>query len=77
LYRGKKRSILKIKKICKIKPTAIITGSGRGIGKETAIMLVDKVENTVVYSRTRSEITEVTEHIKKIKNEINILGKKM
>jgi short-subunit dehydrogenase len=77
LYRGQKRSILKIKKICKIKLTAIITGSGRGIGKETAIMLVDKVENTVVYSRTRSEITEVTEHIKKIKNEINILGKKM
>lgn len=29
--------------------TAIITGSGRGIGKETAIQLADNVRNLVVF----------------------------
>jgi NAD(P)-dependent dehydrogenase (short-subunit alcohol dehydrogenase family) len=33
--------------------TAIITGSGRGIGKETAIILAKKSVNVVVTSRTR------------------------
>lgn len=33
--------------------TALITGSGRGIGKETAIMLARQVENIVVCSRTK------------------------
>ena len=32
--------------------TAIITGSGRGIGKEIAIQLAANVENLVVCSRT-------------------------
>jgi NAD(P)-dependent dehydrogenase (short-subunit alcohol dehydrogenase family) len=34
--------------------TAIITGSSRGIGKETAIQLAEHVANVVVCSRTQS-----------------------
>jgi NAD(P)-dependent dehydrogenase (short-subunit alcohol dehydrogenase family) len=33
--------------------TAIITGSDRGIGKETAIQLVDNIRNLVVCSMTQ------------------------
>ena len=33
--------------------TAIITGSGRGIRKETAIQLAEHVANAVVYSKTQ------------------------
>jgi short-subunit dehydrogenase len=36
--------------------TAIITGSGRGIGKETVVMLSNKVENIVLCSRSKDEI---------------------
>ena len=32
--------------------TELVTGSGRGIGKETAIMLAKKGMNVVVCSRT-------------------------
>lgn len=46
--------------------TAIVTGSGRGIGKETAILLAKKGVNVVVCSRTQSEIGETVEEIKKI-----------
>ena len=38
--------------------TAIITGSGRGIGKETAIQLAANVGNLVVCSRTEHCATE-------------------
>ena len=38
------------------KKTAIITGSGRGIGKETALLLAKRGINVVICSRTRSEI---------------------
>jgi short-subunit dehydrogenase len=41
------------------KKTAIITGSGRGIGKETAIILAKKSVNVVICSRTQSEITPI------------------
>ena len=34
------------------KKTAIITGSGRGIGRETAIMLAKKSVNVIVCSKT-------------------------
>jgi short-subunit dehydrogenase len=37
------------------KKTAIITSSGRGIGKETAVILAKKAVNVVVTSRTQSE----------------------
>jgi NAD(P)-dependent dehydrogenase (short-subunit alcohol dehydrogenase family) len=35
--------------------TAIITGSGRGIGKETAIQMAEHVTNVVVCSRTQAK----------------------
>ncbi|HZD35575.1 MAG TPA: SDR family NAD(P)-dependent oxidoreductase [Nitrososphaeraceae archaeon] len=43
--------------------TAVITGSGRGIGKETAIKLAEHLENVVVCSRTQSEIDSVVKEI--------------
>lgn len=47
--------------------TAIITGSTRGIGKETAILLFSKMRaNVVLCSRTQSEIDLVIKEIKKI-----------
>lgn len=47
--------------------TAIITGSTRGIGKETAILLFSKMRaNVVVCSRTQSEIDLVIKEIKKM-----------
>ena len=45
--------------------TAIVTGSGRGIGREVAIMLAKKGMNVVVCSRTQSEIDDTVETIKK------------
>jgi 3-oxoacyl-[acyl-carrier protein] reductase len=46
--------------------TAIVTGSGRGIGKETAILLAEKYMNVVVCSRTQAEIDTVVNEIKSI-----------
>ena len=46
--------------------TAIITGSGRGIGKETAIRLSEIGLNIVVCSRTQTEIESTVEEIKEI-----------
>ncbi|HJS68693.1 MAG TPA: SDR family oxidoreductase [Nitrososphaera sp.] len=46
--------------------TAIVTGSGRGIGRETAILLAKQGINVVVCSRTTSEINATVEAIKKI-----------
>jgi 3-oxoacyl-[acyl-carrier protein] reductase len=48
--------------------TAIITGSGRGIGKENAILLAKSGMNVVVCSRTQSEINSVVQEIKQIHN---------
>ena len=45
--------------------TAIITGSGRGIGRETAMMLAKKGVNVVVCSRTQREINETVDEIRK------------
>jgi 3-oxoacyl-[acyl-carrier protein] reductase len=56
--------------------TALITGSGRGIGKETAIMLARQVENIVVCSRTKNEIIEVVKDIEEINDQVNIIGTK-
>jgi len=44
--------------------TAIVTGSGRGIGKETAIRLSEMGLNIVVCSRTLREINSTVEEIK-------------
>ena len=54
--------------------TAIITGSGRGIGKEIAIQLAANVENLVVCSRTQHEINSVVKEIENINNQVNVLG---
>jgi 3-oxoacyl-[acyl-carrier protein] reductase len=49
-----------------INKTAIVTGSGRGIGRETAILLCKKGMNLVICSRTRTEIDSTVEEIKQI-----------
>lgn len=46
--------------------TAIVTGGGRGIGRETAILLAKRGMDVAVCSRTQSEIDETVEAIKKI-----------
>ena len=56
------------------KKTAIITGSGRGIGKETAIILAKKSVNVVVCSRTQSEINSTLEEINKLTSDSSVLG---
>jgi 3-oxoacyl-[acyl-carrier protein] reductase len=56
--------------------TALITGSGRGVGRETAIILAGHVENIVVCSRTKNEINEVVRDIEEISSQVNILGEK-
>jgi len=45
--------------------TAIVTGSGRGIGRETAVLLAKHGVNVVVCSRTQDEIDDTVEAIKK------------
>jgi NAD(P)-dependent dehydrogenase (short-subunit alcohol dehydrogenase family) len=47
--------------------TAIVTGSGRGIGREAAILLARRGVNVVVCSRTQGEIDETVEALKKIR----------
>jgi 3-oxoacyl-[acyl-carrier protein] reductase len=44
--------------------TAIVTGSGRGIGKETATLLSKMGLNVVICSRTRREIDSTVKEIK-------------
>ncbi len=55
--------------------TALVTGGGRGIGKETAILLAKKGLNVVVCSRTQREIDSVVEGIKSIGNS-QVIGRK-
>ena len=54
--------------------TAIITGSSRGIGKETAIILAKKPVNVVVCSRSQSEISSAVEEINKLTGNSSVLG---
>ncbi|HET7390409.1 MAG TPA: SDR family oxidoreductase [Nitrososphaeraceae archaeon] len=56
------------------KKTAIITGSDRGIGKETAIILAKKSVNVVICSRTQSEINSAVEEINKLTGNSSALG---
>jgi 3-oxoacyl-[acyl-carrier protein] reductase len=53
---------------------AIVTGSARGIGKETAILLAKRGIDVAVCSRTQSEINETVDAIKKIHS--GVLGVK-
>ncbi|MGA9298294.1 MAG: SDR family oxidoreductase, partial [Nitrososphaeraceae archaeon] len=55
---------------------AIITGSGRGIGRETAILLAKRGVNVVVCSRTNSEVNSVKEEIEKVNSKSSVLGVK-
>ena len=43
--------------------TALVTGGGRGIGKETAILLSEMGMNIVICSRTQKEIDSVVKEI--------------
>jgi 3-oxoacyl-[acyl-carrier protein] reductase len=52
--------------------TAIVTGSSRGIGKETAILLAKMGLNIVICSRTQSEINSVVHEIRRIIGNGNI-----
>jgi 3-oxoacyl-[acyl-carrier protein] reductase len=56
--------------------TAIVTGSGRGIGKETAILLAKKGVNVVVCSRTENEVRSAVDEIEKLTSKANVLGVK-
>jgi 3-oxoacyl-[acyl-carrier protein] reductase len=49
-----------------INETAVVTGSGRGIGRETAILLCKKGLNVVICSRTRTEIDLTVEELEQI-----------
>ena len=55
--------------------TAIVTGGGRGIGKETAILLFKKGLNVVICSRTQKEIDSTVKEIKSFGNG-QIIGRK-
>ena len=48
------------------KRTAIVTGSSKGIGKETAILLGKRGVNIVICSRNHSQINTVVQEIKSI-----------
>ena len=68
-------NIMKQEKKEEEEKTAIITGSSRGIGKETAIILAkNKAVNVVVCSRTEREINSVVEGIKKLTGNSSVLG---
>jgi 3-oxoacyl-[acyl-carrier protein] reductase len=54
--------------------TALVTGGGRGIGKETAILLSKKGFNLVICSRSRNEIDSVVKEIKSFGND-KIIGR--
>jgi 3-oxoacyl-[acyl-carrier protein] reductase len=55
--------------------TALVTGGGRGIGKETAILLYKKGLNVIICSRTQKEIDSAVKQIKSFGNS-NIIGRK-
>jgi 3-oxoacyl-[acyl-carrier protein] reductase len=56
--------------------TAIITGGGRGIGKEITILLGKQGANVVVCSRTESEINSVVKEIKQLNSQVSVLDVK-
>lgn len=56
--------------------SALVTGGGRGIGKETAILLTQKGLNVVICSRTQSEIDSVVEKIKSTGNRQVVMTRK-
>jgi 3-oxoacyl-[acyl-carrier protein] reductase len=55
--------------------TALVTGGGRGIGRETAILLSKKGLNVIICSRTQEEIDSVIKEIESYGNK-EIIGRK-
>lgn len=55
--------------------TALVTGGGRGIGKETAILLAKMNLNVIICSRTQADIDSVIEETKKMES-TKVMGKK-
>jgi 3-oxoacyl-[acyl-carrier protein] reductase len=55
--------------------TALVTGGGRGIGKETAILLSKKGLSVIICSRTQKEIDSAVKDIKSLGNG-RIIGRK-
>lgn len=55
--------------------TALVTGSGRGIGKETAILLSQKGFNLIICSRSQNEIDSVVKEVKSFGND-RIMGRR-
>jgi 3-oxoacyl-[acyl-carrier protein] reductase len=55
--------------------TALVTGGGRGIGKETAIFLSKKGLNVTICSRTQKEIDSAVKEIKSLGNG-QVIGRK-
>ena len=47
----------------KEKYTAIVTGSPRGIGKETALLLLQKGLNVIISSRSQQSVDNVIQEI--------------
>ena len=64
-----------IKQRMKEPTTALVTGGGRGIGKETAILLAKKGMNVVICSRTQGDIDSAVKEIKSVGTN-QIIGKK-
>ena len=54
--------------------TALVTGGGRGIGKETAILLSKKGFNLIICSRSQNEIDSTVKEIKSFGND-KIMGR--
>jgi 3-oxoacyl-[acyl-carrier protein] reductase len=54
--------------------TALVTGSGRGIGKETAVLLSKKGFNLIICSRSQNDIDSVVKEIKSFGNN-RIIGR--
>ena len=49
--------------------TTLVTGGGRGLGKETAILLAKKVMNVVICSRTQGDFNSAVKEIKSVGNQ--------